>query len=317
MDKNKSKYTSSVRTNITISHDKLKTERQWAKEGFLAIDDSCGEQLWSNKFCEKKLRYLNIDEVKKATPDELDAYFRPERERAKIAQNKRMERKKKEEEEKKESYRAYIKELENQRNDALKKFENTLKVLKEVVKKIPSKSNIDTEIVVIDTETTGLYYYDDEILQISIIDDTGSILYHSYIKPIYSLKWDEATMVNGITPKMVENAPTIIEEMPNINSILYGVKKIIGYNIEFDLKFLLEWGLKLPNTCEIIDVMEAFASVYGEYSEYFGEYKWQKLSICAAYFGYEWGDDKAHDSLADCRATLYCYKKLREMEKKA
>lgn len=30
--------------------------------------------------------------------------------------------------------------------------------------------------------------------------------------------------------------------------------------------------------------------------------------------GYDWGEDKVHDSLADCKATLFCYHKIREEE---
>jgi DNA polymerase-3 subunit epsilon len=58
--------------------------------------------------------------------------------------------------------------------------------------------------------------------------------------------------------------------------------------------------------------MELFAPVYGEWDEYHGNWKWQKLSTAAAYYGYEWGDECAHDALADCRATLYVWKKLKE-----
>ena len=63
---------------------------------------------------------------------------------------------------------------------------------------------------------------------------------------------------------------------------------------------------------EIVDVMMDFAPIYGEWSEYHDDYKWQSLSTCAAYFGYDWGEDKVHDSLADCKATLFCYNRIRE-----
>ena len=55
--------------------------------------------------------------------------------------------------------------------------------------------------------------------------------------------------------------------------------------------------------------MVEFAEVYGEYSEYFEGYKWQKLTTAADYYGYEYN---AHDSLEDVKATLYVYKKMLE-----
>jgi DNA polymerase-3 subunit epsilon len=43
----------------------------------------------------------------------------------------------------------------------------------------------------------------------------------------------------------------------------------------------------------------------------------KSLQTCANYYGYDWnGDtDQVHDSLADCRATLFCYQKMNEKEK--
>lgn len=67
-------------------------------------------------------------------------------------------------------------------------------------------------------------------------------------------------------------------------------------------------GIKLPD-CVYFDVMKEFAPIYGEWSEYHGDYKYKSLSVCAGYYGYEW-EGKAHDSLEDCKATLYCYKKM-------
>lgn len=39
-------------------------------------------------------------------------------------------------------------------------------------------------IICLDTETTGLNHYDDEILQLSIIDGSGAILFSEYVKPV-------------------------------------------------------------------------------------------------------------------------------------
>lgn len=61
----------------------------------------------------------------------------------------------------------------------------------------------------------------------------------------------------------------------------------------------------------LYDYKENFvADIYGEWSDKYGCNKWQKLTKCAEYYGYDWENDTAHDSLADCRATLYCYQKM-------
>lgn len=53
--------------------------------------------------------------------------------------------------------------------------------------------------------------------------------------------------------------------------------------------------------------MLIFAKIYGQWDDYHGNYKWQNLSKCARYYGYEF---KAHDSLEDVKATLFCYKRM-------
>ena len=115
--------------------------------------------------------------------------------------------------------------------------------------------------------------------------------------------------VNHITPEMVANAPNIIEVKQEINKIINSANVIVGYNILFDLEFLAAFGIE-NSKATVIDVMQDSGDIYGEWSDKYGCNKWQKLTKCAEYYGYDWGTDIAHDSLADCRATLYCYNKI-------
>ena len=165
------------------------------------------------------------------------------------------------------------------------------------------------DIIVLDTETTGVCKYrQDEVLQLSIIDGTGKTIWNKYYKPATITDWAEAAAVNHITPDMVANCTTVQQDMPKINTILSKAKLIVGYNTTFDMdKILAPAGAKW--SCPMVDVMRAFAPIFGELSPY-GTYKWRNLGICANYFGYNWGNDNAHDGVADCRATLHCYKSI-------
>ena len=110
---------------------------------------------------------------------------------------------------------------------------------------------------------------------------------------------------------MVADAPNIYDEIPKINSILRNAKTIIGYNHQyFDIPFLEHYGAIIPESAESYDVMLEFAPIYGEWSETREAYRWQKLTTCAAHYNYDWGKSTAHDSLADCKATLHCYNSL-------
>ena len=133
----------------------------------------------------------------------------------------------------------------------------------------------------------------------------------SYFKPCV-LSWDDARRVNGISPEMVQDAPRISEKIAEINEIMFQADTIIGYNTGFDLDFLRNNGLIFSDNVKIIDVMPVFAEIYGEYSEYSGNYKWQKLTTAANYYDYDWSSrpEEAHNSLADCYATLYVYNKI-------
>ena len=165
----------------------------------------------------------------------------------------------------------------------------------------------------IDTETTGLNPKKDELLQVSIIDIDGNVLFNSYFKP-KATSWTSAERVNGISPEMVENAPKISEKIKEINEIVYNSETIIGYNTDFDLSFLYYNGLILSENTKFIDVMTRFAEIYGEWSDYFGDYKWQKLITAADYYNYDWNShlENAHNSLADCYATLYIYQQIQK-----
>lgn len=191
--------------------------------------------------------------------------------------------------------------------------EITQDIVKSIIKNTFTAQNFDSGIeydeIVIDTETTGLDADTDELLQVSIIDSQGNTLFNSYIKPLFTENWDEAMAVNHITPEMVANAPNIIEVKQEINKIINSANVIVGYNILFDLEFLAAFGIE-NSKATVIDVMQDFADIYGEWSDKYGCNKCQKLTKCAEYYGYDWGTDIAHDSLADCRATLYCYNKI-------
>lgn len=163
--------------------------------------------------------------------------------------------------------------------------------------------------IAIDTETTGLDNRVDEILQVSIVDENGDTIYNCYFKPRNHTEWAEAEKVNHITPEMVRNCPDISNGAAAISRILASAEKIIGYNTPFDLGFLAAAGVEIPADVEIVDVMQMFAEIKGDWDEVHNGFKWHKLTECAEYYGYKW-DGAAHDSFQDARATMYCYKQI-------
>lgn len=164
---------------------------------------------------------------------------------------------------------------------------------------------MENKYIVLDTETTGLNAAEDELLQVSIIDNEGTVLFDSYIRPTQHTEWAEAERVNHITPEMVADAPTIAEVMPEINDILKRYDKIVGYNVRFDADFLKHNGAEFADNTNFVDSMKIFSLYFS------ADNKRCKLTEAADYFCYDWSEHKeAHNSLGDCFATLYVYKKL-------
>lgn len=291
-------------TSILLSFqdfkDELKTERQWAKAGYLPLSEECGKKLRPSRFSTGSVntlpRYLLPEEVRAASSDELAEYFKPERER-KAAQAAERRAKLRREREKEKEQALLILALNEQR-------EKVLAITQSV--ELPAETSGG---IVIDTETTGLCDGEDEILQLSIVSESGEKLFDSYFRPLHK-SWSAAQAVNNISPEMVADAPSIADKAAEIQKILNSADKIIGYNTYFDVNFMRAAGLIIPKRATVIDIMPTFAEIYGEWSDYHGDYKWQKLTTCAAYYHFDWNSItmSAHNSLADCFATLHCFK---------
>ncbi len=192
------------------------------------------------------------------------------------------------------------------------------KIIVDVMRNIPTVpcNNILANTICVDLETTGVDRDSSEILQIAIIDGNGNELLNSYVKPYFAKEWRDAERINGISPEKVKDAPYLHDLIGVIRGIFDKATWIVGYNHKwFDLPFLNRYGIN-TNGKILADVMLDFAPIYGEWNEEKNSYKWKKLIECAEYFGYDWGDDSAHDGLADARATLHCFYKIEELKAK-
>lgn len=165
--------------------------------------------------------------------------------------------------------------------------------------------------VVIDFETTGLIAGEDEVLQVAIIDGEGNTLLNTYCMSKKKTRWDDAQSVHGITPDMVANERPFEDYAPAVHEILNRAGKVIAYNAAFEDSFLKAYGINV-DADKWIDPMIIFAEIYGEWNEKYETYKWQSLSKCAEYYGYEF---KAHDALEDVKATRWCYEKMIRSER--
>lgn len=306
------------------------TARTWAIRGYVVNEGVTGEEMWTNGTRKVKSIYYMPDEVHQASETELEEYWKP----IKAARSERAKQRRQRKREKIERDITPMTEFLNAHQDSndelikaicaasrfavreYRRLKGTVPLYSLFRVELPAfqVKPVKSMTITLDTETTGLSPDDGaEILQLSIINQDGEVLFNEYFKPLFAKSWERAMAVNHITPEMVADKPCIYDKLPEIIAILQGTDCVIGYNTHFDLSMLAAVGAKRPKETPVVDVMEDFAPIYGEYNERYGSYKWQKLTVCADYYGYDWGEDSAHDSLADCRATLYCYQKMQEL----
>ena len=163
------------------------------------------------------------------------------------------------------------------------------------------------QVIILDTETTGVTPAD-EILQLSIVNSRKEILLNEYYKPKKHNEWPGAQQVHHISPLDVIDKPNILEQKKQIEKIINDSYIIVGYNVQFDIRMLKQNGIEIPEDIRIIDIMQPFAKIYGDYDPARKNYKWQKLETCAKYYGNQ--TEGYHNSLEDCLATLHCFKMM-------
>lgn len=165
-------------------------------------------------------------------------------------------------------------------------------------------------VLIMDTETTGLYCYEDDVLELSIINGAGRTVYSRRFAA-WKEEWPEAQEIHGIRPEDVDGLSRLEDEAAKVSGLIRRARALAGYNLSFDLSFLTEAGVRFP-TVPLCDVMEEFAEVYGEWADWIDEgqggWKWQKLTTAGRHYGID--IEGAHGSLRDCQITLGVLKRM-------
>ena len=158
---------------------------------------------------------------------------------------------------------------------------------------------------VIDTETTGLNFASDRIIELAVIglDSDGNKEWEwcSLINPERDTGGGLAIRIHQIYPRDVVNAPTFAEFAGYIGNILHG-RALIAHNARFDLGMLgAEFGrvgVRVPPVTQICTA---------DLARDCGFRPW-RLEDCCAALGIE--PDGVHHALADARATWCLAQKL-------
>ncbi|MCR5187163.1 MAG: 3'-5' exonuclease [Clostridia bacterium] len=158
----------------------------------------------------------------------------------------------------------------------------------------------ETRYLVLDIETTGFDKENDDILQISIINQDEEVLFNEYIRPVKKTAWPEAERIHHITDAMVREKNSLEHFKPELEHIFSMYSYMLTYNGEyFDIPFMKAKGIEFGEI-KSIDVMKEWAKSRNS--------KWRKLDQLAKELGFE--ETSYHDSLTDVKATKYVYEKI-------
>lgn len=161
----------------------------------------------------------------------------------------------------------------------------------EVVTERPEK------VVSIDCETTGLDVDMDGVLSLSIVDGNLDVLFHSLLHTYRKRSWKEAQRINGISPRMVRDSPSIPQVREEVLRIISEAEIVTGYNIApFDIPMMANNGFWLPRTLRIFDVYPEYVMITRGGGRH-------RLVDCARDMGV---DFEPQDSLEDSKAAMLC-----------
>ncbi|MDU0462143.1 exonuclease domain-containing protein [Staphylococcus ureilyticus] len=153
--------------------------------------------------------------------------------------------------------------------------------------------------VVLDFETTGLKYDDNEIIQYGIAEFKGGKLIKEksqFFKPSKPIS-KRITKITGITNEFLEDKPSLNKELLEELHAYIANKTIVAHNASFDMRFLLYNFYKYNidhNKFRVIDTLK-FSR------KYINETPNHKLVTLKEHFNLD--DGVSHDALNDCRAT--------------
>jgi DNA polymerase-3 subunit epsilon len=162
----------------------------------------------------------------------------------------------------------------------------------------------------LDTETTGLRN-DAEVVEIAIIDSSGSVLIDTLVKPTRPIPPD-AERIHGISNEDVKTAPNLYDVWNNQIKDVVKNKIICIYNFNYDSRVLLhslfEYGIP-SHGMEGFCVMKLVADIFGRWDELMKQNRWIKLQDAADRLKISL-PDKLHRASSDAQLTRIIFNQI-------
>lgn len=184
-----------------------------------------------------------------------------------------------------------------------------LKTLEEAKQKRDAE-NAHYGTIFLDIETTSYNdnsaKYDNDILQISIIDENEDVLIDQYCKPRKKESWENASKINSIYFSAVSDCPRFLDVKPYVQDIFERADKIVVFDYYFVKDYLEKYKFDLHKFRLTTPVYEL-----RQYNVAHGieNPKWMTLENAADQFDLIYD---RNNSLEDARAILKIYNFIEE-----
>ena len=170
-----------------------------------------------------------------------------------------------------------------------------------------------SDVLYLDTETTGVRFAYDDVIDIGIVDGAGLVVMDQLVRPSVPIPADSEA-VHGISNKSVATAPRLPDIWRDLTRLVDG-KVVVSYNAAFDEQMLGDaarrQGLKGLSPARWDCAMEAFAAYNGESSHHRPGFRWINLGAAARMLGLE---PPEHRAVSD---ALLCLELVQELSRRA
>ncbi len=155
-----------------------------------------------------------------------------------------------------------------------------------------------------DLELTGVYDHD-EIISVSITNANGEVLMDTLVKPLRKKKWNRTEKIHGISPAMVQDAPTLDELIPTIKDMFDHADNLIAFGVSTDYSHI-KYIYDSVSEQEALHKKVRCASIeFVRYqNEHYPDNTHASLVDAMELLGIDW-DGIPHSSIAD---TIACMK---------
>lgn len=156
--------------------------------------------------------------------------------------------------------------------------------------------------IFLDTETTGLGSQD-EIIEISVVDNSGETIFQSLVKPTQPIPPD-SMRVHGISNEDIQKSPAWLIVWMQLRPILIN-RFIVAYNADFDLRMMQQSHARYrqpwKDSLKMVDLLKIYAQFRGEWDEQKRGWKYVSLSVAGKECGITLPN--AHRAAADSMLT--------------